>query len=74
MFAEALRNEGYSTYRARLHALLGISAAATGKQTHDCIANGFPVQRLMGQFLSAMLYMLRLWDKLVQKVEQVRLT
>ncbi len=47
MFAEALRREGYSAYRERLHALLGISETATEQQIHDSIVNGFPAQRLM---------------------------
>ncbi|HUH41048.1 MAG TPA: antitoxin Xre/MbcA/ParS toxin-binding domain-containing protein [Castellaniella sp.] len=47
MFAEALRKEGYSAYRARLHALLGISRTATDQQIHDSIVNGFPAQRLV---------------------------
>lgn len=47
MFAEALRQEGYSAYRERLFALLGIPGDVSGPQIHDLIVEGFPPTRLV---------------------------
>ncbi|WP_442593724.1 antitoxin Xre/MbcA/ParS toxin-binding domain-containing protein [Parapusillimonas sp. JC17] len=47
MFAEAMRDAGYATYRSRLNALLGIPENATDIQIHDRIVHGFSASRLM---------------------------
>lgn len=47
MFAEAMRDAGYATYRSRLNALLGIPENATDTQIHDRIVHGFSASRLM---------------------------
>ena len=47
MFAEAMRENGYATYRGRLYSLLGIPETASDTDIHNSIVAGFPAQRLM---------------------------
>lgn len=47
MFAEILRENGYTAYRARLQTLLGIPASASDLEIHQKISAGLPASRLM---------------------------
>lgn len=47
MFAEVLRDPGYSAYRARLQLLLEIPESASDFEIHSRISQGFSAARLM---------------------------
>ncbi len=46
MFAEAMRADGYRSYRIRLESLLGIPCDASDQDIHNMIESGFPTFRL----------------------------
>jgi putative toxin-antitoxin system antitoxin component (TIGR02293 family) len=46
MFAEAMRGDGYRSYRIRLENLLGIPCDASDQDIHKMIESGFPRFRL----------------------------
>ncbi|WP_460080402.1 antitoxin Xre/MbcA/ParS toxin-binding domain-containing protein [Pseudomonas sp. H3_H05] len=46
MFAEAMRGDGYRSYRIRLENLLGIPCEASDQDIHKMIESGFPCFRL----------------------------